>query len=234
MASILATLVLDDGAMEVIKQRHEGHLLFEATLRLLSHVMTGIKFAMAMGGDQIMGEGMTHASVKAAMQQLNGSSLGDSSVQSNSGQPLVHTAANRPSQHEGLSSMNDAAPALARRLSTDAQQVAALLAEASTASKLSSSGTAKSHISQQQSYMEIEVDGPEPLDLQTAVSLAEACAQAMWGSAHYSLEEPLHITQVTSCCCSKLQDLCCLVTVHTYHFHGSPHQCHAVLGLMSC
>jgi hypothetical protein len=35
MASLLATLVLDDEAMSVLRQRGEGHLVFEATLKLV-------------------------------------------------------------------------------------------------------------------------------------------------------------------------------------------------------
>jgi hypothetical protein len=35
MASLLATLVLDDAAMDIVKQRGEGHLVFEATLSLV-------------------------------------------------------------------------------------------------------------------------------------------------------------------------------------------------------
>jgi len=35
MASLLATLVLDEEAMEIIRQRGEGHLVFEATLKLV-------------------------------------------------------------------------------------------------------------------------------------------------------------------------------------------------------
>lgn len=39
MASLLATLVLDDEAMEIIRQRGEGHLIFEATLQLVRATM---------------------------------------------------------------------------------------------------------------------------------------------------------------------------------------------------
>jgi hypothetical protein len=33
-------------------------------------------------------------------------------------------------------------------------------------------------------------------ELASAVQLADACAQGVWGSAHYCMTEPLHITQV--------------------------------------
>jgi hypothetical protein len=36
MAALLATLVLDDQAMEILQQRGEGHLVFEAALKLVS------------------------------------------------------------------------------------------------------------------------------------------------------------------------------------------------------
>jgi hypothetical protein len=36
MAALLASLVLDDEAMEIVRQRGEGHLIFEATLQLVS------------------------------------------------------------------------------------------------------------------------------------------------------------------------------------------------------
>lgn len=38
MASLLATVVLDEQAMEVLRQRGEGHLVFEATLKLVSEL----------------------------------------------------------------------------------------------------------------------------------------------------------------------------------------------------
>lgn len=41
MAALLATLVLDEEAMEIIQQRGEGHLVFEATLKLVSCLGTG-------------------------------------------------------------------------------------------------------------------------------------------------------------------------------------------------
>jgi hypothetical protein len=36
MATLLARLVLDDEAMEIVRQRGEGYLIFEATLQLVS------------------------------------------------------------------------------------------------------------------------------------------------------------------------------------------------------
>lgn len=35
MAALLATLVLDEQAMEILQQRGEGHLVFEAALKLV-------------------------------------------------------------------------------------------------------------------------------------------------------------------------------------------------------
>lgn len=195
MAAMLATLVLDDGAMEVIKQRGEGHLVFEATLKLLSYVMNALKFALAVGGLQILSEGMTEADVKNAMQKFRGVASEASEAPSSSSQPLAQTAARRITKQELTGSISTGAAA-ARRLSADAQQTAALLAEASTVSRASAADTAKSLPSQQQSFVEDDNEQPEPLDVEKAVALLEACAQAMWGSAHYSLCEPLHITQV--------------------------------------
>ncbi|WIA12059.1 hypothetical protein OEZ85_012136 [Tetradesmus obliquus] len=201
VASVLAILVLDDAAMEVIKQRGEGHLVFEATLRLLSHVLTAVKFSLAVGDGQILSEGMTKADVAAAMQKLrNGSDSGGKEASTASlrqgsvtgADPLLKTAARRLSQetHISSSSVGNAVP-LSRRISADAVAAATMLQEASRMSAAGSSSGA----SQQQSVEE-EEEAPEPLDVQAAVSLAEACAQAMWGSAHYSLDEPqLHITQ---------------------------------------
>lgn len=202
VASVLAILVLDDAAMEVIKQRGEGHLVFEATLRLLSHVLTAVKFSVAVGDGQILSEGMTKADVAAAMQKLrNGSDSGGKEASTAAlrqgsvtcADPLLKTAARRLSQetHISSSSGGNAVP-LSRRISADAAAAATMLQEASRMSAAGSSSGA----SQQQSVEE-EEEAPEPLDVQAAVSLAEACAQAMWGSAHYSLDEPqLHITQV--------------------------------------
>lgn len=41
MAALLATLVLDDDAMEILQQRGEGHLVFEVTLKLVR--VTGLQ-----------------------------------------------------------------------------------------------------------------------------------------------------------------------------------------------
>jgi hypothetical protein len=200
---VLAILVLDDAAMEIIKQRGEGHLVFEATLRLLSHVLTAVKFSLAVGDGQILSEGMTQADVAAAMQKLrNGSDSGSKGACTpamrqgsvTGADPLAKTAARRLSQETHISSSSGgAAGPLSRRISADAAAAATMLQEASRMSAAGSSSGA----SQQQSLE--EEDAPEPLDVQAAVSLAEACAQAMWGSAHYNLDEPkLHITQVGS------------------------------------
>lgn len=43
MASLLATLVLDDDAMALIKERNEAPIMFEACLVLLSSVMSQLK-----------------------------------------------------------------------------------------------------------------------------------------------------------------------------------------------
>lgn len=39
MAALLATLVLDEEAMEVLQNRGEGHLVFEVALQLVSGAM---------------------------------------------------------------------------------------------------------------------------------------------------------------------------------------------------
>lgn len=201
VATVLAIIVLDDAAMEVIKQRGEGHLVFEATLKLLSHVMNALKFSLAVGDNQILSEGMTQADVTAAMQKLRGSSAGGSGKatarhsSTSSGDPLMQTAVRRLSQEAGASS---AGAPLARRLSTDAAQAAALLAEASRQNATGSTAGPQQQQQLEAVWEEEEEDVPEPLDVHAAVSLAEACAQAVWGSAHYSLDEPeLHITQVS-------------------------------------
>lgn len=47
MASLLATLVLDDDAMALIKERNEAPIMFEACLVLLSSVMAQLKREVA-------------------------------------------------------------------------------------------------------------------------------------------------------------------------------------------
>jgi hypothetical protein len=179
MASLLATLVLDDSAMELIKQRGEGHLIFEAMIKLLVHVMTSLKFTLALPGVQFLCEGMAQAEIAAAVQKLRNSSSGAGAGMS----PAVLQAAARRISQEAVPSDNAAA---ARRLSTDAQGAGTVLQEASN-----TSGAAIPLDGAEQ-------DAPEAFDMNTAVLLAEACAQALWGATHYSLEEqPLHITKVT-------------------------------------
>eukprot|EP00882_Tetradesmus_deserticola_P021815 GHRQ01023617.1.p1 GENE.GHRQ01023617.1~~GHRQ01023617.1.p1 ORF type:complete len:231 (+),score=86.12 GHRQ01023617.1:581-1273(+) len=201
VASVLAILVLDDAAMEVVKQRGEGHLVFEATLRLLSHVLTAVKFSLAVGDGQILSEGMTQADVAAAMQKLRGASDNGSKAapvpalrqgSMTDDNALTKAAARRLSQEAHTTSNSGGADLpMLRRISTDAAAAAAMLQEASKSSATDSSSGAS------QLQLDEGEDTPEPLDVQAAVSLAEACAQAMWGSAHYSLDEPeLHITQV--------------------------------------
>ena len=50
MASLLATLVLDDNTMERLADRGEAPLLFQACLRLLSVTMAQLKQALATDG----------------------------------------------------------------------------------------------------------------------------------------------------------------------------------------
>ncbi|KAF8071180.1 hypothetical protein HT031_001262 [Scenedesmus sp. PABB004] len=172
MASVLATLVLDDGAMALIQGRGEGHLVFTATLRLLGHVVNALKFSLAVPGAQILSEGMTAADVAAAMQRLReggdssgggGAAVAAARVSASGGDALLRTAARRLSQEAalggGAGSGGAAAPALARRLSTDAAAAAALLQEASRASA-AGGGTAGAAAD--------EDDAPEPLDAANA------------------------------------------------------------------
>lgn len=213
MASLLATLVLDDDAMEAVRQRGEGPLVFEAALKLvsatdrsasaaaghqnthgrattllllcpasscalqLSRVLGSLKSALAASGAQILAEGLTQAGVQAAMQQMRVSSTGGADAS-----PLMQAAARRLSQEATTAAVAGAAgAAAARRLSGDASATAAaMLQEARQMRRSSCAG-------------EAYAEPPEPLgDVDALVLLAEACAQAMWGSAHYSLEgDPL-------------------------------------------
>ena len=141
----------------------------------LSHVLNGLKFTLAVPGAQILSEGMTQAEVHAAMQQLRGQSQTTSeaprSSVSDHPTPLMQAAAWRLSQETALSSTGDNAPnaaVAARRVSTEAASAAALLQEASVMSRL---GAGQPHVGNDEDEM------PEPLDVQVAVSLAEACAQ---------------------------------------------------------
>jgi len=144
----------------------------------LSHVLNALKFTLAVPGAQILSEGMTQAEVHAAMEKLRQQNAagGQPARQSASGQatPLMQAAARRLSQEAALSSGGEAGVAAgppaagAQRLSAEAVATAALLQEASQMSRL--------HAEQQQPQSEAE-EVPEPLDVQAALSLAEACAQ---------------------------------------------------------
>jgi hypothetical protein len=48
-ASLLATLILDDAAMELIRERREAPVLFEAALQLLSESVERIRRAARAG-----------------------------------------------------------------------------------------------------------------------------------------------------------------------------------------
>lgn len=149
----------------------------------LSHVLNGLKFMLAVPGSQILSEGMTQAQVHTAMEQLRSSST-TASVAGVSGTatPLMKAAARRLSLEAAISgsgtdpaagaaSSISGAAALGRRLSTDAAATAAaLLQEASHISHVSKLGAGQQRLSS-------DTEEAEPLDVATAVSLAEACAQ---------------------------------------------------------
>eukprot|EP00879_Flechtneria_rotunda_P023560 GHRR01024925.1.p1 GENE.GHRR01024925.1~~GHRR01024925.1.p1 ORF type:complete len:713 (+),score=291.71 GHRR01024925.1:1579-3717(+) len=189
MAALLGTLVLDDEAMELIKQRGEGHLVFEATLKLLEHVLNALKFQMAAPGSQIPSDGMTQADIAAAMQQLR--SQGSTAV-----------------------------------LKADASSASlGLCQEASTAS---SKATQQQSPAAPTAAAATDEDPPEPLNVQMAVTLAEACAQAAWGFAHYSLEEPVQIKQQHVIELGKLCLDCCIV-----HFVDLGRVCHCLASTLA-
>jgi hypothetical protein len=145
----------------------------------LSHVLNAVKFTLAVPGAQILSEGMTKADVQAAMDQLRQSAAdGELQLGSNNGQAtsLMQTAARRLSQEAAIHSHGSdagstptgvAAPA-ARRVSAEAAATAATIQEASNMGRLSTD---------QQQTASADEDAPEPLDVETAVNLAEACAQ---------------------------------------------------------
>lgn len=150
----------------------------------LSHVLNALKFMLAVPGSQILSEGMTQAQVHTAMEQLRSSSVtGSVPGASGTATPLMKAAARRLSQEAAMSSSGgdpaagaaassvSGAAALGRRLSTDAAATAAaLLQEASHMSHTSKLGA-------DQLRRSSDVEEAEPLDVNTAVSLAEACAQ---------------------------------------------------------
>jgi hypothetical protein len=145
----------------------------------LSHVLNALKFTLAVPGAQILSEGMTHAEVHAAMEQLRSqSAAGGEQRVSTTGHatPVMQAAARRLSQEAALSSSSGdvtASPAVAapaaRRLSAEAVATAAMLQEASQLSRLSAAG--------QRGRSTADEEAQEPLDVHVAVSLAEACAQ---------------------------------------------------------
>jgi hypothetical protein len=151
-------------------------------------VLNSLKFTLAVPGAQILSEGMTQEQVHAAMDQLRHSTTAADGAQpaSTSGlaMPLMQAAARRLSQEAALSGAGDAAsgPAVspaaaapaARRLSADAMATAAELQEASQMSPLSATG--------QQVSSSTDEEEATPLDINAAVSLAEACAQV--GGVH--------------------------------------------------
>jgi hypothetical protein len=175
----------------------------------LNHVVNDLKFRLAVPGAQILSEGMTQAEVHAAMDQLRLSNAagGDAAAVGSNATPLMQVAARRLSQEAALSSGADAAAAGARRLLQDAAANAVVLHEASHHSQAAAA---------ELTAAAVEEEAREPFDVSAAVSLAEACAQAVWGSAHYCLDEPLHVTQVSMCC----TPLHCLAS-----YHLCPRQC---------
>lgn len=234
MASLLATLVLDDEAMVAVAQRGEGPLVFEAALKLvrswlqrqgrrraraatepvpalprpaccvcprahaqLTHVLDGLRLSLALPGGTILADGLTQADVAAAMQELR---RGGGSSDADAATPLMQAAARRLSQEAALAASSGPEAAAARRLSTDAASAAAarrLSADASAAAAaLSEAGQAR------RSSIAGALEPPERLDVAAAVSLAEACAAAMWGTAHSTLEgeppqlRPDHVAQL--------------------------------------
>jgi hypothetical protein len=162
MATVLATLVLDEGAMELVRQRGEGHLVFEATLRLLVHVVTQLKLRGVHSRND------------------NGSGDPDSQVAPTPDQEWLAPAPQHMMAEEGAGTA-DVMPLGAAQLST--------------AEKLAAGPTGNAHVAATAGASHGQ-HNKELLDLQAAVQLAEACAQALWGAAHYSLTDPLFITQV--------------------------------------
>jgi hypothetical protein len=166
----------------------------------LSHVLNAVKFTLAVPGAQILSEGMTKADVQAAMDQLRQSAAGgELQFGSSNGQatPLMQTAARRLSQEAAIHSYAGsdagsaptgvAAPA-ARRVSAEAAAAAATIQETSNTRRLSTD----------QQPASADEDTPEPLDVETAVNLAEACAQ-VW-LQHYKLVKQGFAWATAACC----------------------------------
>jgi hypothetical protein len=145
MASLLATLVLDDNTMERLADRGEAPLLFQACLKLLSLTMAKLKQDLA-----------TDNIPQAENQNILISEGAEQQQQQKESDSALGTLGS--SSSEGSS------------LSGNRQEVGTSVPPAA-----GSRGT---------------------FNVQQAVSLAEACSQGVWGSAHYCLKDPLEISQV--------------------------------------
>lgn len=195
-------------------------LLFLLSVCLqLNHVLNGLKFTLAVPGAQILSEGMTQAEVQRAMEHIRNSTTGgDTQGHGGSGvaTPLMQAAARRLSQETALTS-DGSTVAAARRMSAEA--AAAVLQEASHLGKQQ-----QQSLADDEQPEPLDVHAAVSLAeacaqvrrcrVQWCVRLGAtkvsccivtcdaditavlcSCLQAVWGSAYYSLDEPLHVTQ---------------------------------------
>lgn len=169
MASLLATLVLDQEAMAALQARGEAPPMFRTTLSQLAKALGRVKAsnaaASAAGGALASCDGGGAAGSGAVPTSMRCSSAGHDEYRG--GYP--RWCCGRRTTPCPL--LCDVHTANARRRPPAAAALAAR-AEAGPSAAVLPRET-----------------------LAAVVSLADACAQGMWGSAHYCLSEPLQITQ---------------------------------------
>jgi hypothetical protein len=226
MASLLATLVLDQEAMSALQARGDGPPMFRTTLRQLARTLQRLKAG--------------HAPEGAAAEASEGGGKGADAARDYRGargweldarsQPSTDTLCRAcdSARHEAFCAVIGGSPGPRLKAASGRQQSPffcvgrPLHCHACRTKPLSPRHSAPTPrrvdarpsscaaaprpnppaalAARAEAEPAAEAAGLTPAEVEAAVTLADACAQGMWGSAHYCMCEPLEVTQVRRPC----------------------------------
>jgi hypothetical protein len=226
VAALLATLILDEPAMELIRERKEAPVLFEASLQMLTETMERIRSDLAAREQREQEQGAKRIERALKRQQkafekvqkeaaAAAAAAGDAAAEGEGGAEGTEGAAAADAAAAGEPGAAASVPAAATEAAEAGEGVTQQEGQAGEAGgsveaaaadiAAAVEGEQEEEVDEEaEAEREAKADEACDVELNNLRRLCEACAQAMWGSAHYSvMQEPLQVrlrVWVWECC----------------------------------
>lgn len=214
IAALLATLILDEPAMELIRERKEAPVLFEASLQMLTESMERIRSDLAAREQREQERGAKRIERALKRQQKafekaqKEAAAAVAAAGAAEGEGGAERAADADADADAAAAAEPGVPAAAPAVAPEAAEAkeavkqqegqegeAGSNAEAAATDAAAAAEEEEEDVDEEaEAEQEAKDDEACDVELNNLRRLCEACAQAMWGSAHYSvMQEPLQV-----------------------------------------